>query len=281
MRVRAESTAVAHRVLVAGAVELIERDLDVDHGLEALAERAGVSPFHFHRLFRSVVGEPPASYVRRLRLERAALALKYSRRPVIDIAFEAGYDTHESFTRAFKARFGQAPRPFRSRESRRDVAIDAQPAIVQVPPRRIACVRHVGPYDEVGPAFNKVLTWAGRRGLLPSAELLAVYWDDQTITPRDRTRCEVGLFVDDRAEGDGEVEVRRLVGGDHAVLRVRGPAAERRRSYDLLYGKWLPECGRRPANVPPFEQYTAHGGDLDRIDLVTDVHVPLQPHRAA
>ena len=118
MRVRAETTPITHRALVASAVELIERDLDCELGLEALAERAGVSAFHFHRLFRSLVGEPPATYVRRLRLERAAIALKYSRRPVTDIAFEAGYDTHESFTRAFKARFGTAPRRFRL-ESRR------------------------------------------------------------------------------------------------------------------------------------------------------------------
>jgi AraC family transcriptional regulator len=279
MGVRSETTTITHRALVAGAVGLIERDLDVDHSLELLAERAGVSPFHFHRLFRSVVGEPPASYVRRLRLERAALALKYSRRPVTDIAFEAGYDTHESFTRAFKARFGAAPRSFRV-ESRRAVAIDTQPAIVRVPPRRIAYVRHVGPYDETGPAFAKVLSWAGRRGLLPAATLLGVYWDDQTITPRNRTRCEVGLFVDDHAVGDGEVEVRQLVGGDHAVVRVQGSAEHRRSSYDLLYGQWLPACGRQPARVPPFEQYGAHGGDWNRLDVVTDVCVPLLPRVA-
>jgi AraC family transcriptional regulator len=280
MRVRSETTTVTHRSLVAGAITLIERDLDLDLGLEALADRAGVSPFHFHRLFRSVVGEPPASYVRRLRLERAAISLKYSRRPVTDIAFEAGYDTHEAFTRAFKTRFGAAPRRFRV-ESRHNVTLDAQPTIVRIPPRRIACVRHVGPYDETGPAFAKVLEWAGRRGLLPGATLLGVYWDDQTITPRDRTRCVVGLFVDDHAVGDGEVEVRQLDGGDHAVVRVHGPAEHRRRSYDLLYGQWLPERGRQPAKVPPFEQYGAHGGDWNRLDVVTDVHVPLQPTRAA
>jgi AraC family transcriptional regulator len=280
MRVRSESTGITHRALIADALALIEHDLDLDLGLEDLAERAGVSPFHFHRLFHSVVGEPPASYVRRLRLERAAIALKYSQRPVTDIAFEAGYDTHESFTRAFKARFGAAPTGFRIQSGRR-AAIDAQPAIVRLPPRRIACVRHVGPYDETGPAFAKVLTWAGRRGLVPSATLLGIYWDDQTITPRDRTRCLVGVAVDDHEVGDGEVEVRTLGGGDHAVVRVQGPAEHRRRSYDLLYGEWLPQRGRQPAKVPPFEEYAWDGGDWSRLDVVTDVHVPLLPQRAA
>ena len=227
------------------------------------------------------VGETPAGYVRRLRLERAALSLKYSRRPVTDIAFEAGYETHESFTRAFRARFGEAPCRFRAEESCLDVALDAQPTIVRIPPRRIACVRHVGPYDEMGPAFEKILAWAGRHGLLPGATLLGVYWDDQTITPRHRTRCEVGLYVDDFAVGDDEVEVRRLPGGDHAVVRFQGPAHDRRRSYDLLYGRWLPERGLVPAAVPPYEEYAAYRGRLDELDRITDVHVLLAPRNAA
>jgi DNA gyrase inhibitor GyrI len=65
------------------------------------------------------------------------------------------------------------------------------------------------------------------------------------------------------------------------VVRVEGSADHRRNSYELLYGQWLPRCGRQPANVPPFEQYAAHGGDWNRLDMVTDVCVPLQPKRAA
>jgi len=274
-------TAIARRELVADALDWIQRDLDTELGLESLAERAGVSAFHFHRVFRESVGEPPAAYVRRLRLERAALSLKYSRRPVTDIAFEAGYESHEAFTRAFAARFGAAPCRFRAEESCGGIEIAAQPTILRIPPRRIACVRHVGPYDETGPAFEKVLSWAGRRGLLRGANLLAVYWDDQRITPPDRTRCEVGLYVNDDATGDDDVEIRHLAGGEHAVLRFQGPAQDRRQGYDLLYGRWLRERGREPANAPPYEEYLPFGGDLDALDLVADVHVPLAPKPAA
>jgi AraC family transcriptional regulator len=62
------------------AVVAIERDLDATLSLPELADHACLSPFHFHRLFTAVVGEPPAEYVRRLRLERAAHELSTSHR---------------------------------------------------------------------------------------------------------------------------------------------------------------------------------------------------------
>src|SRR5690349_24710545 len=98
------------------AVVAIERDLDAPHSLPELAAHACLSPFHFHRLFAAVVGEPPAEYVRRLRLERAAHELSMSNRAVADIAREAGYGSQSAFTRAFRERFGCAPRVFRERE---------------------------------------------------------------------------------------------------------------------------------------------------------------------
>jgi AraC family transcriptional regulator len=77
----------------------IQRHLDEDVLLEELAEVACFSPYHFHRIFRGMIGESVKGYVRRLRLERAAQRLKNSARSITDIAFEAGYEAHESFTR--------------------------------------------------------------------------------------------------------------------------------------------------------------------------------------
>jgi AraC family transcriptional regulator len=283
-----QETAIAHRTLVNQAIDWIQLELDDETSLELLADRAGVSPFYFHRVFSSVVGEAPAAYVRRLRLERAALRLKYTQRPVTEIAFDAGYQTHESFTRAFKARFGKAPRQFRDHEACSPTEAEAMFEIVRMPPRRIASLRHVGPYDEVGHAFMRVLDWAARRGIDAGERLVAVYWDHQSITPPDRARCEVGLFLDEydqydeaRERGDDVIKVRELQGGDHAVMRCLGPTQERRRQYDLLYGHWLPERGRMPADVPPYEEYIPPGGDLERLDQVTNVHVLLAPKRAA
>ena len=93
----------------------IQEHVDEDLSLAALARVAHFSPYHFHRIFRGMVGESVKTHIRRLRLERAALHLKTTRRPVTRLAFEAGYETHESFTRAFRDMFGVAPSVYRRR----------------------------------------------------------------------------------------------------------------------------------------------------------------------
>src|SRR5688500_7058291 len=82
----------------------------LDEGLDgvAVAARAMLSPFHFNRLVRQGVGEPPAGLRRRLLLERAAWQLGRGA-TVTDASLEAGYEAVEAFSRAFSRAFGVAP----------------------------------------------------------------------------------------------------------------------------------------------------------------------------
>jgi AraC family transcriptional regulator len=63
-----------------------------------------------------MVGETPVELLRRLRLERAAWQLGHTDRAVTEIAFDAGYETHEAFTRAFRANYNASPSGFRPPE---------------------------------------------------------------------------------------------------------------------------------------------------------------------
>jgi len=80
---------------------------------ERLAAVAGFSVPHFHRVFTAHIGESAASYVRRLRLERAARKLRMGAVDISEVALAAGYDTHAAFSKAFKQQFGLSPNEFR------------------------------------------------------------------------------------------------------------------------------------------------------------------------
>jgi AraC family transcriptional regulator len=96
----------------------IQQHLDDPLELGQLARLANFSPYHFHRVFAGMVGEPLREYIRRLRLERAALKLSNRKAPVIEIALGAGYQSHEAFTRAFRGGFGMSPSRFRGAQGR-------------------------------------------------------------------------------------------------------------------------------------------------------------------
>jgi AraC-like DNA-binding protein len=81
--------------------------------LAAAAEHAGLSAFHFLRVFERVVGVTPHQYLVRARLRRAARLLAADSRPIIDVAFDAGFGDVSNFVRSFRRAAGVSPRRFR------------------------------------------------------------------------------------------------------------------------------------------------------------------------
>ncbi|MGC4110978.1 MAG: AraC family transcriptional regulator [Nocardioides sp.] len=99
------------------------------------AARHHFSRFHFDRMIRSVAGEPPQTLRRRILIERAAYRMITTSAPLLDIAVEAGYSSHEAFTRAFAKAYGTSPREWRKRPGHIQVG---GPALVHfVPPGSI------------------------------------------------------------------------------------------------------------------------------------------------
>jgi AraC family transcriptional regulator len=96
-------------------VEFVDHLVDVlddhDTGPEELAARMHFSRFHFDRMIRSVAGEPPSAFRRRILLERAAYRMITTIAPLIDIAVEAGYGSHEAFTAPSRRRTAYLLRP--------------------------------------------------------------------------------------------------------------------------------------------------------------------------
>src|SRR3954464_14989869 len=86
---------------------------DHDASATELASRLYLSRFHLDRLVSSAGGGPPTRFRRRILLERAAYGLLTTRRTILDVAVEAGYGSHEAFTRAFTRAYGVGPRAWR------------------------------------------------------------------------------------------------------------------------------------------------------------------------
>jgi AraC family transcriptional regulator len=277
---RGSRTQQTYKERVLAVLVHIQTHLDEALRLEDLAAVAYFSPYHFHRIFRGMVGESVMEHIRRLRLERGAHRLKFSDRPVTQIAFEAGYETHEAFTRAFRAMFGESPSGFREihqalPQKRVPSGVHFAPdgrvedfdamqtggppmdvRIEKVDAMRVAFVRHVGPYDQVGETWAKLMGWAGPRGLLgPRMAALAILHDDPEVTPPERIRYDACLVVGGDFEPEGEVGVQEIEGGDYAVTTHRGPYAKLGETYARLCGEWLPSSARELRSKPGLEFY--------------------------
>ncbi|MBI4718543.1 MAG: AraC family transcriptional regulator [Planctomycetes bacterium] len=259
----------------------IQNHLDDDLPLDLLAEIACFSPFHFHRVFKGMVGEGVAEHVRRLRLERAAHQLRFGDEPIVRVALVAGFQSHEAFTRAFAAMFGEPPSAFRDRHraiayptavsgvhytadgrsfafspvGRKGVSA-MEVEIERFPACRVAFVRHLGPYSEVGAAWGRLFAWAGPRRLVgPSLRYFGLCYDDPAVTAPERIRYDACLVVPPATEGDGDIGVQDVAGGEYATTVHVGPYESLGQAYEGLCGGWLPQSGRELGEPPCMEFY--------------------------
>ena len=277
------------------AIDHIVRNLAEPLPLDTVAQVACFSPFHFHRVFRSLVGETLAQFVKRLRLERALYMLSHDRpRPLTEIALRCGFASSSDFSRSFKNRYGTPPSAFdltAFREQRRQDMVDAvcTPAtryllervpvdhnpdgfevqLRQLPARHVAYLRVLNPYREgvVGDAAARLVAWAEDRGLA-NHQWLGYMWDDPEIVAHRDCRYDVAVEVGVGGDGEG-IEAAGEVGALEfpemlvAQIEVRGAIDVEMRAIDWLFGTWLPNSGYVPTDQPSFEAWIgrpfAHG----------------------
>lgn len=257
----------------------LQSRLDEPLSLDDLAGVACFSPFHFHRVFHAIVGESVKEHVRRLRLERAAGKLKMGAQSVTDVAFDAGYESHEAFTRAFRSMFNMAPSEYRESAGGfqfPEVPGDIDVTIKTLAPMRAVFIRHVGAYNGVGPAWSRLMAWVGRHGLFgPQCMTFGICYDDPLITPEDKLRYDACFVVNRPVEPEGEVGVQEIAGGDYATAIHKGPYELMGHTYAKMMGGWLPNSGRELRDAPCLEVYQNSPMTSRPEDLITVIHIPI------
>lgn len=240
-----------------------------------LAALAGFSQHHFHRVFRGMTGESVMGFIRRLRLERAAVRLKFGSRPITEVAFGSGYHSHEAFSRAFHARFGVAPSDYRAREQQ-----GQRPTIEygfqQREERVVLAVRHQGPYEQCELAWDRLMQWSQSAGVWGHVlEDLGLAYDDPEVTEAAYLRYDACLAVPPGLPAQYAlppyVTVRSIAGGRYATALHVGSYNDILDTYIALLGQWLPLRNLDLADEPVLEVYLNSPLDTVPAQLQTEV----------
>ena len=213
---------------------------DPDLSIEALADRACLSLYHFHRVFTAVAGETPGEMCRRLRMQRAAWQLCYTDASVTTIALGAGLASSQAFAKAFRRHYGCTPGAFRQDKRKNGhllskdghasnrllpYAEDHSSArsntmkTIEMDSRTLAYIRVTGPYGEgYDPVCGQLHQWASARGLA-QGEWIFIYHDNPEVTPPAQCRTDIGVTVPAGTVGAGEVEIQLIPAGRYAQSR--------------------------------------------------------------
>jgi AraC family transcriptional regulator len=263
--------------------EYLAGHLDEELDLETLARVACFSPYHFHRIYRALLGETVNETVRRLRLNRAALDLLDRDLGIERTARRAGYASQAAFTRAFRAEYGEPPARYRGARREADTGTEVaayRVAVVDLPQLRVATIEHRGDYRLTTKAFERLMTIAATTGLLTAAtRTIGIYHDDPEAVPAAELRSAACITVPDPWRPSGELLESRIEGGPYARIVHTGPYTELATAYDWLYRKWLPTSAREPRNLPCLEEYLNDPRQVAAKDLETAVLMPLEAER--
>jgi AraC family transcriptional regulator len=265
----------------------VRAHLDERLTLESVAASAGLSPFHFHRVFRVAFGENLSAFVTRHRLQRAAHELRYGTRSITEIALECGYESPSAFGRVFARAFALSPSAYRAADVAPRVpasivpfaSVIAEPRIEEYVPRDALALRHVGPYDEVGVAMDRLYAIAVRRAFLPGARVLALSYDSPDLEDHEALRLDacVTLTPDGDAAGarrDGLHDVV-IPGGRYAVFRHRGPYQRITHAYDQIVASWVLTDRIELRDAPFVNTYLSDPTRVAASDLECELAIPI------
>ncbi len=290
-------------------VDYIEHNLAAPLNLDHLAQIACFSPFHFHRIFKVFVGETVNDYIKRQRVEKAAvLLMNEPEMSIADIAVHCGFNSTSVFCRNFKERFCISASTFRNEQEKKNSKnhqlnsnfgkpeltnedyvcsinstnqwrsiMKKNVEVMDMPSMNVIYCRHTGQFDQIGQIYGKLFKWAGPRGLLnfPATKAITVYHDDPNVTEIAKVRQSACLTVDHEVKAEGEIGSMHIPGGKHLVGHFEILPQEFQQAWDSMCVA-LSESGYQPAQGNPYEYYLNNHEDHPEKKFIVDICIPVK-----
>jgi AraC family transcriptional regulator len=250
------------------ALWYVESHFGSELSLDELAAHAGVSRFHLSHAFAARTGRPLMTYVRGRRLTEAARALARGAPDILGVALEAGYNSHEAFTRAFRDQFGLTPEAVRAQGHLKQLAlveaitmdqsvketlsaprfVDGKPLLLVGMSQHYSCESSAGvpaQWQKFLPHFPNV------PGQLNHKAYGAKYhFDDE-----GNFDYLCGVEVADFSRVPEGWATLRLPAAKYAVFTHPEHISTIRRTWATIWDSWLPSSGHEVADAPHFELY--------------------------
>ena len=262
----------------------IEQHYNEDLTLEELSKVASFSKYHFHRIFKSIVGENVSDYIRRVRLSSTTLKFKTNQK-ITKIALDSGYETNSSFSKAFKKHFGITPKEFSQNAKEKKGLKMLKAKIVDLEPVEVLYVRKEGAYDKsAGEAWELLMGFAYKNKIKykknlmgKNAMMFGIGHDNPNIIDEEKLRFDACISWDDKSvKPEGEIASKTIEGGKYAMFLHKGAYENLKATYDEI-GDWIVENNFEVRDLPMFEKYLNRDPRRTKPEnLKTKIYVPLK-----
>lgn len=283
-----ENTQSEYEKAVNRVVDYINAHLYETPSIREIGEIANISGFHFHRIFKAIIGENIGSFISRLRLEDVALRLLMSDDSLTDLALKTGYGTKHALSKAFRNHFGVSPSQYRIQGKKahyyfRDEEhelIDLKPEVRTISAKTIVYVRIIDVYgseESYANAWYKLGAFAKKNNLVDaSTEFIGLSFDDPEITHPSKCRFYAGFTPNRDVSPEGEFGVQQIRGGKYLVFLHKGPYYKLKNTYYNIFMKWLPQNNIEIKSSVSFEKYLNYlSEEIGEDGLLTEIYIHI------
>lgn len=259
------STKNDHLERVNDVLFLIHQDIQKNHLVEDLALHVAMSPFHFNRVFKEIVGESLHAYIKRVKLEHSANLLLFNPDATVTSIFqEVGFSSNASFTQAFKERFGVTPTKWRevdAANSSPDLSFLSKPlhvSIQTIPTAEVAYVRHRGYDRSIKMAWLKLQDFAHRQKIdFFEQKMIALHHSNPRFVQSSECHYVACLALPKGKKffRQGEIGIMKIPQTFCAVFSLEGIYGDLKRYMDVIYHQWLPQSLYEKVALPSFAIY--------------------------
>jgi AraC family transcriptional regulator len=271
------------------ALWFIETHFAQELTLEEIASIAGVSRYHMSRVFPLATGCSLMQYVRGRRLAEAARSLARGAPDILSVALDAGYSSHEAFTRAFRDQFGVTPEAVRARASldhielMEPIKMDETLLTTLEPPRivdgKTLLIGGIGERYTSETSARMPAQWqrfVPHIGHIPGQIGRTAYGVVCNTDDAGNTEYICGVAVADFSRLPPDWSRLRIPEQRYAVFFHHDHVSTIRRAWFTIWNQWLPESGHHAADGPSFELY---GENFDGVTGLggVEIWVPIKP----
>ncbi len=282
-------------------LDFIEKNLDTNLSLEQLSQKAYYSPYHFHRVFSTIVGESLNEYINRKRVERiASILLSGLGTPIKELAYTYGFNSESSFSRTFKKFYGMTPTSFKleGKNTLSKIGIDpfsaekyicsidnlkkwiemnAQITVKELREIKLAAIMHIGEFEKIGDMYQRLMEWGHKKGVLTTSNFKAItiYHDNPNITQFSKVRYSAGVTIDQDINAEGEIRPFTIQKDIYAVGKFEINVEEIPRAWKSMC-MWVIEKGYEFRDGDYFEMYHNDHRTHPEQKFLLDICIPLE-----
>ncbi|WP_299114242.1 GyrI-like domain-containing protein [uncultured Winogradskyella sp.] len=268
-------------------IDYIHNHLDSKIDIKHLAELSHFSPFHFHRITRALLGEPIGAYITRTRLETAAKMLRYSKHSIEEIAYNVGFETPSSLSKAFKNHFGISPSEHRIKKQSLIKKTNSMttklniktPKILDLEDQMCLYYSMQGDYQKLDYPMAWQKLWGeikAQKLFTKGIQMLGLPHDDPNVTDPNKTRYDACLVIHKQAKPNGDVGVKALKGGKFAMFLYQGSYKHFADVYNHMFNDWLLQTDYELRDAPVRERYISNPERVAEEKLKTEFYIPIK-----